>query len=347
MGKVRKTGFSYPRWKNKKTSAASAEHRKNMSDSQQTIKKHSIPRPCSAKLHHVPIVFTPEHYGQIIRTTMASVKHQPNTIPDPIIKTSSATSKSDNTNHLIMMLRKEQSIFAFVEEQVQQPVQAATEKEEQHNPIRRCISDSAELVSITSPPETEQTSFYLLEKEVTMTLKGPPPPSSFRKSRSCTNVLQVDAMINCQDEIGEDKIESRSYHSDTEILRCAENTATSSSSTSCVYSMDIIESGDDMCRRRKWDEIREKRSPLRSSSHAHDDSELDPYAPLNVPSNVQLVIKKWGPAVAISPERFFTKLLLSRGYAADNFPLVVGSLKVPPSRQQITGWCFGRCLIGS
>jgi hypothetical protein len=169
-----------------------------------------------------------------------------------------------------------------------------------------------------------------------MTLKSH-SPRPFRKSHSCANLLQVDAMINCQDELGDDKNESRSYHSDTEILRCADNNTNSSSSAASVYSMDIIESGDNMCRRRKWDEIREKRSPLRTSSQVSDDSQKDPHAPQNVPSNVQLVIKNWGPAVAICPERFFSKLLLSRGYPADNFPLLIGSTKVPPSRQQIIG----------
>ena len=229
---------------------------------------------------------------------------------------------------------KKQNLFAFVEGQVQQPVQAATENGEHHSLIRRCSSSSAADKKIIPPHE--KGSFYQLEKEVTMTLKSP-SPSPFRKSRSCTNLLKVDAMINCHDEIGEGTEIGRSYHSDTEILRCAENTATSSSTTANVYSMDIIESGDDMCRRRKWDEIREKRSPLRNSSHMHDVIDMDPYAPQNVPSNVQLVIKKWGPAVAISPERFFTKLLLSRGYPADNFPLVIGAEKIPPSRQQIVG----------
>ena len=236
---------------------------------------------------------------------------------------------------------KKQPIFAFVEE----PIQAATEMGEQHSLIRRCNSDSADVKLIT-PPETDNGSFYLLEKEVTMSLK--PSPSPFRKSRSCVNLLQVDAMISCQENIGEKTTtssSSRSYHSDTEIMSGADSIATSSSMSTSVYSMDIIESGDDMCRRRKWDEVREKRNPLRASSHVEDDSHNDPYAPRNVPPNVQLVIKNWGPAVAISPERFFAKLLLSRGYPADNYPLVIGPLKVPPSRQQITGECRCSCLI--
>ena len=51
-----------------------------------------------------------------------------------------------------------------------------------------------------------------------------------------------------------------------------------------------------------------------------DDFERDPHGPTQVSRKVKMVINKWGPVQPINPERFFIKMLLSRGYATKMIP---------------------------
>ena len=51
-----------------------------------------------------------------------------------------------------------------------------------------------------------------------------------------------------------------------------------------------------------------------------DEAEKDPHSPLQVSKKVKMVIYKWGPVEPINPERFFLKMLLSRGYATKMIP---------------------------
>jgi hypothetical protein len=46
----------------------------------------------------------------------------------------------------------------------------------------------------------------------------------------------------------------------------------------------------------------------------------DPHSPLQVSKKVKLVIQKWGAVEPINPERFFLKMLLSRGYPTKMIP---------------------------
>ena len=48
--------------------------------------------------------------------------------------------------------------------------------------------------------------------------------------------------------------------------------------------------------------------------------EKDPHGPLEDQKKVDLVIFKWGPVEPINPERFFLKLLSSRGYEISTIP---------------------------
>jgi hypothetical protein len=51
-----------------------------------------------------------------------------------------------------------------------------------------------------------------------------------------------------------------------------------------------------------------------------EESENDPHSPLQVDKKVKMVIHKWGPVAPINPERFFLKMLLSRGYSSSMIP---------------------------
>ena len=51
-----------------------------------------------------------------------------------------------------------------------------------------------------------------------------------------------------------------------------------------------------------------------------DDFERDPHGPTQVSRKVKMVINKWGPVEPINPERFFLKMLLSRGYPTKMIP---------------------------
>lgn len=46
----------------------------------------------------------------------------------------------------------------------------------------------------------------------------------------------------------------------------------------------------------------------------------DPHGPTQVGRNVKIVINRWGPVEPINPERFFLKMLTSRGYATKMIP---------------------------
>lgn len=49
-------------------------------------------------------------------------------------------------------------------------------------------------------------------------------------------------------------------------------------------------------------------------------TEQDPHGPLQVQQQVEMVMYRWGHVEAISPERFFLKLLSSRGYDSSMIP---------------------------
>ena len=53
---------------------------------------------------------------------------------------------------------------------------------------------------------------------------------------------------------------------------------------------------------------------------AHHEEEKDPHGPLQVTRKVKLVMHKWGHVEPINPERFFLKMLLSRGYTTKMIP---------------------------
>ena len=55
-------------------------------------------------------------------------------------------------------------------------------------------------------------------------------------------------------------------------------------------------------------------APARSPETNFALPSLDPHGPLLIHDMVKLVISSWGPVEPISPERFFFKLLASRGY---------------------------------
>lgn len=52
---------------------------------------------------------------------------------------------------------------------------------------------------------------------------------------------------------------------------------------------------------------------------SHED-EKDPHSPQQVTRKVKMVIHKWGHVQPINPERFFLKMLLSRGYSTKMIP---------------------------
>ena len=55
-------------------------------------------------------------------------------------------------------------------------------------------------------------------------------------------------------------------------------------------------------------------TPSISSETNFASSSLDPHGPLLIHDMVKTVINSWGPVEPINPERFFFKLLASRGY---------------------------------
>jgi hypothetical protein len=58
-----------------------------------------------------------------------------------------------------------------------------------------------------------------------------------------------------------------------------------------------------------------------------DDSEKDPHSPSQVSKKVKMVVHKWGPVEPINPERFFLKMLLSRGYATKMIPALTSQYR--------------------
>lgn len=58
-----------------------------------------------------------------------------------------------------------------------------------------------------------------------------------------------------------------------------------------------------------------------------DDSERDPHSPLQVNKKVKMVVHRWGPVEPINPERFFLKMLLSRGYATKMIPALTSQYR--------------------
>lgn len=66
-------------------------------------------------------------------------------------------------------------------------------------------------------------------------------------------------------------------------------------------------------------ETRELRHAEKSTAIIHID-DFDPHGPTQVGRKVKMVINKWGPVEPINPERFFLKMLLSRGYETKMIP---------------------------
>lgn len=58
-----------------------------------------------------------------------------------------------------------------------------------------------------------------------------------------------------------------------------------------------------------------------------DETEKDPHSPSQVSKKVKMVIHKWGPVEPINPERFFLKMLLSRGYATKMIPALTSKYR--------------------
>ena len=58
----------------------------------------------------------------------------------------------------------------------------------------------------------------------------------------------------------------------------------------------------------------------------HEDDK-DPHGPQQVTRKVKMVIHKWGNVEPINPERFFLKMLLSRGYSTKMIPAMVSQHK--------------------
>lgn len=58
-----------------------------------------------------------------------------------------------------------------------------------------------------------------------------------------------------------------------------------------------------------------------------DDSEKDPHSPSQVSKKVKMVVHRWGPVEPINPERFFLKMLLSRGYATKMIPALTSQYR--------------------
>ena len=59
---------------------------------------------------------------------------------------------------------------------------------------------------------------------------------------------------------------------------------------------------------------------------SHED-EKDPHSPQQVTRKVKMVIHKWGHVQPINPERFFLKMLLSRGYTTKMIPAATSQNK--------------------
>ena len=59
---------------------------------------------------------------------------------------------------------------------------------------------------------------------------------------------------------------------------------------------------------------------------SHED-EKDPHSPQQVTRKVKMVIHKWGHVQPINPERFFLKMLLSRGYSTKMIPATTSQNK--------------------
>jgi len=57
-----------------------------------------------------------------------------------------------------------------------------------------------------------------------------------------------------------------------------------------------------------------------------------------VGSHVNALVRSWGSVVAIAPERFIAKLMISRGYACDAIPALCASERRIPSEQQTTDY---------
>lgn len=53
----------------------------------------------------------------------------------------------------------------------------------------------------------------------------------------------------------------------------------------------------------------------------------DPHSPLQVDTKVKMVVQKWGPVAPINPERFFLKMLLSRGYSSNMIPALTSQYR--------------------
>ena len=66
-------------------------------------------------------------------------------------------------------------------------------------------------------------------------------------------------------------------------------------------------------------ETRELRHAEKSTTISHID-DFDPHGPTQVGRKVKMVINKWGPVEPINPERFFLKMLLSRGHETKMIP---------------------------
>lgn len=66
-----------------------------------------------------------------------------------------------------------------------------------------------------------------------------------------------------------------------------------------------------------------------------DDSERDPHSPQQVNKKVKMVVHRWGPVEPINPERFFLKMLLSRGYATKMIPALTSQYRRYKSAAQI------------
>lgn len=66
-------------------------------------------------------------------------------------------------------------------------------------------------------------------------------------------------------------------------------------------------------------ETRELIHAEKSTAIIHID-DYDPHGPTQVGRKVKMVTNKWGPVEPINPERFFLKMLLSRGYETKMIP---------------------------
>ena len=81
----------------------------------------------------------------------------------------------------------------------------------------------------------------------------------------------------------------------------------------------------------QWDDDNRRLVKQKGDSH-------DSHGPKHVCVKVKMVIRNWGPVAPISPERFFMKLLLSRGHQVKAIPALSLSTRKVPSTQQITDY---------